>query len=283
MSLYQLTQSTMAGKEASFQLLAQIFSVSRAIQPTSRRSICPQCRTLLSLQPLCSFHRALPTGLPLRQYTTTSTLYKKSSSSSKSSRKSPSVDTLRHTNDTHIPDNAATRNRDSEIDPYDFSELNAGIAKAVARLKDALIKTKDAGRVTPEMIEQLPVELNVKGKETHGGSAHKETTKVGDIASVVQKGGRMVNVFCAEEAVCIFLPLNASCLLTPPIVACQTHHLRPTSFALQPGSASTLRSQQSTPNHCSCPAHHSRNPRPGPHGSEESVRSRGARCADCKR
>jgi ribosome recycling factor len=68
-------------------------------------------------------------------------------------------------------------------------------------LKDALVKTKDAGRVTPEMIEQLSVEINVKGADTGRGSAHKEKVRIGDLASVVAKGGRSVNVFCAEEAV----------------------------------------------------------------------------------
>ena len=67
------------------------------------------------------------------------------------------------------------------------------------------MKTKDAGRVTPEMIEQLPVEINVKGADTERGSAHKEKARVGDLASVVAKGGRSVNVFCAEEAVSLRL------------------------------------------------------------------------------
>jgi len=130
---------------------------------------------------------------------TTSALLKKSSSSSKSSRKSPEVTSPKN-RDTHIPDNAATRNRDREIDPYDFTELNAGIAKAIARLKDALVKTRDAGRITPEMIESFPVELNVKGAAAHGSKPHHERQRLGDIASVVQKGGRMVQVYCSEEA-----------------------------------------------------------------------------------
>jgi hypothetical protein len=138
----------------------------------------------------------------VRQMSTTSPLLKKSSASSKSSRKSPEVTSSKNNRDgPHIPDNAATRNRDREIDPYDFTELNAGIAKAVARLKDALVKTRDAGRITPEMVESFPVELNVKGAAAHGSKPHHERQKLGDIASVVQKGGRMVQVYCSEEAV----------------------------------------------------------------------------------
>lgn len=136
-----------------------------------------------------------------RAFATTVQLQKKSSASSKSSRKSPSVKPSKH--DTHVPDNKATLNRDREIDPYDYSELEAGISKALARLKDALAKTRDAGRVSVEMVENLPVELNVKGQATHGGSAHKERTRVGDIASVVPKGGRTIQVFCGEESVCL--------------------------------------------------------------------------------
>ena len=50
------------------------------------------------------------------------------------------------------------------------------------------------------MIEDLTVELNLKGANTSGSSApHKERTRVGDIASVVPKGGRSMQVFCAEE------------------------------------------------------------------------------------
>lgn len=107
--------------------------------------------------------------------------------------------------DEHVPDNKATANKDAEVDPYDHSELEAGIASAVARLKDALTKTRDAGRVTPDMVESLQVELNVKHPDQSKpkGKAeqpHHERVKLGDIASVVPKGGRMLQVFAAEEA-----------------------------------------------------------------------------------
>lgn len=100
-----------------------------------------------------------------------------------------------------IPDNAAEREREHEIDPYDFSDLNNKIAKAIQRLKDGLLKTRDAGRVTPQMVEGLPVEINVKGHDAHGAPPHKERMKIGDLASVTPRGGRMMQVFCAEQAV----------------------------------------------------------------------------------
>lgn len=138
-----------------------------------------------------------------RPLSTTSGLYKKSSASSKSSKKSPNVKSSEV--EEHVPNNKATKNRDDEIDPYDFTELQAGIDTAIARLKDALTKTRDAGRVTPEMIEALPVELNIKHPDQSlpkgkGETAHHESTKVGNIASVAPKGGRMLQVFAAEES-----------------------------------------------------------------------------------
>ncbi|KAI1613773.1 ribosome recycling factor [Exophiala viscosa] len=176
--------------DAPLKLLSQFLSLSRP-KPLSTRVVCLACRFRNP-----SLGSAAPA--PLRHFSSTSHLLKKSSSSSKSARKSPEVTSPKKAE--HIPDNAATRNRDAEIDPYDFSELNAGIGKAVARLKDALLKTRDAGRITPDMVDSLPVELNIKGAATHGGRPHHERTKVGDIASVVQKGGRMLQVYCAEEA-----------------------------------------------------------------------------------
>lgn len=138
-----------------------------------------------------------------RCFTTTSIHLKKSSASTKSSRKSPKVSSPDV--DEHVPDNKATKSRDEEIDPYDHNELEAGIASAVARLRDALSRTKDAGRVTPDMVESLPIELNVKNTDQakpkgKAETAHHERAKLGDVASVVPKGGRMLQVFAAEEA-----------------------------------------------------------------------------------
>lgn len=139
----------------------------------------------------------------MRTFSTTSRFLKKSSASSKSSKKSPAINTP-DVNE-HIPNNKATQNRDAEIDPYDHSQLEAGIASAITSLKDALAKTRDAGRVTPDMLEALPVELNVKHPDQSkpkgkGEAPHHERARLGDIASVVPKGGRMLQIFAAEEA-----------------------------------------------------------------------------------
>ena len=91
--------------------------------------------------------------------------------------------------DIFIPDNKAQRKRDADIDPYDHSTLQAGIDKAIERLKDALSKTRNAGRVSSETVEDLRVELE-KGRKK---------VRLGDIAAVVPKGGRTMQVFCGEE------------------------------------------------------------------------------------
>lgn len=209
-------------KDTGLQLMQQLILASRgqrSHRSTAKQSLCVQCHTRRNLH---QYTTSLPRFTPqwnasastsdgsfpsqkarARTFSTSLPAAKKSSSSSKSRRSSPSLDTLTtHKDGPHIPDNKATRNKDAEVDPYDFTELDSGIAKAVARLKDSLVKTKDAGRVTPEMIEALDVEINVKAGETgKGGSPHKEKAKIGDLASVVAKGGRSVNIFCAEENV----------------------------------------------------------------------------------
>jgi ribosome recycling factor len=93
------------------------------------------------------------------------------------------------TSDTPILDNKPQRKRDAEIDPYDHSTLQAGIDKAIERLKDALSKTRNAGRVSSDTVEDLRVELEKGGKKV----------RLGDIAAVVPKGGRTMQVFCGEE------------------------------------------------------------------------------------
>ncbi|GES56932.1 putative Hsp70 chaperone [Aspergillus terreus] len=75
-------------------------------------------------------------------------------------------------------------------DPFDFSQLHDGIATAVSRLKDDLSKLRAGGRFSTESIESLRVHLT-KGS--------KETVRLGDLAQVVPKGGRMVTILASEE------------------------------------------------------------------------------------
>ncbi len=80
-----------------------------------------------------------------------------------------------------------------DVDPFDFSQLEAGIQKAIDKLKDELSKLRAGGRFNPETLEALRVQL-VKGS--------KETVKLGELAQIVPKGGRAVIVMVGEKDVC---------------------------------------------------------------------------------
>ncbi|KAF4223840.1 hypothetical protein CNMCM6457_010178 [Aspergillus fumigatiaffinis] len=78
----------------------------------------------------------------------------------------------------------------SSEDPYDLSSLESGIVAAVARLKDELSKLRMGGRFNTESLEDLRVSLSKGGKET---------VRLGELAQVVPKGGRMVTILASEE------------------------------------------------------------------------------------
>lgn len=77
-------------------------------------------------------------------------------------------------------------------DPLDLSELRHGIEAAVLRLTDDISKLSVGGRFNTEAIESLRV---------HVSKGSKDTVKLGELAQVVPKGGRMVTVLVAEEDV----------------------------------------------------------------------------------
>lgn len=81
-----------------------------------------------------------------------------------------------------------------EADPFDFTQLQTGISEAMTRLKEDLqkLRTGGGGRLNPEVIEQLRVNL-VKGSN--------ETVRLSEVAQVVPKGGRAVAVIVGEEDV----------------------------------------------------------------------------------
>jgi ribosome recycling factor len=77
-------------------------------------------------------------------------------------------------------------------DPFDFSQLHDGISAAVTRLKDDLSKLRAGGRFNTAVLEGLKVQLSKDSKHP---------VKLGDLAQVVPKGGRMVTLLAAEEDV----------------------------------------------------------------------------------
>lgn len=84
-------------------------------------------------------------------------------------------------------------------DPFDHSQLQTGIATAVSRLKDDLSKLRAGGRFNTASLESLRVQLS---KDSH------DSVKLGDLAQVVPKGGRMVTILVAEEDVSWLLPFR---------------------------------------------------------------------------
>ncbi|KAI9880145.1 MAG: hypothetical protein M1830_005174 [Pleopsidium flavum] len=78
----------------------------------------------------------------------------------------------------------------ADVDPFDFTQLEAGIQKAIDKLKDELSKLRAGGRFNPEILEALRVQL-VKGS--------KETVRLGELAQIVPKGGRAVIVMVGEK------------------------------------------------------------------------------------
>ncbi|RAL01499.1 ribosome-recycling factor [Aspergillus ibericus CBS 121593] len=75
-------------------------------------------------------------------------------------------------------------------DPHDLSQLHDGVAAALSRLKDDLSKLRVGGRFDTRSIENLRVQLS-KGI--------KESVKLGDLAQIIPKGGRMVTILASEE------------------------------------------------------------------------------------
>ncbi|KAJ5092226.1 hypothetical protein NUU61_007096 [Penicillium alfredii] len=89
----------------------------------------------------------------------------------------------------NVPEADSSAGAASE-DPFDLSQLQNGISTAVARLKDDLSKLRAGGRFNTATLETLKVQLSKDGKDT---------ARLGDLAQVVPKGGRMVSILVAEE------------------------------------------------------------------------------------
>jgi len=76
-------------------------------------------------------------------------------------------------------------------DPLDFSAMEMTISQAQDRMKDELSKLRSGGRFNHELLETLRVNLN---KE-------KDTVKLGDVAQVLPRGGRIIVVLVGENDV----------------------------------------------------------------------------------
>ncbi|KAF3482042.1 uncharacterized protein GIQ15_04801 [Arthroderma uncinatum] len=135
--------------------------------------------------------RQLVIQTPNCKFTQSSTLLKKKAPKENSSSKDN--------------DKGAAATAGAGEDPFDFTQLHDSIKDAVTKLKDDLAKLRGGGRVTPEAIENLRVVLHTvpgsdAGKGKKGASSpNKETVRLGEVASVIPKGGRSVSILVGEE------------------------------------------------------------------------------------
>lgn len=145
---------------------------------------------------LLALPRATAPGFRLQPFSTTSNLSKKKDKGNKpSSRYSDSG-----SGNTAV--DGAGRDADAN-DPFGFSQLENDIAVAVQRLKDDISKLRAGGRFNPEAIESLRVAVT-KGD----GKGTKETVKLGELAQVIPKAGRMLTILVGDQAVCILFPFS---------------------------------------------------------------------------
>lgn len=130
---------------------------------------------------LPQFNLATPYGR--RAFSNSQTLYKKKDKAKKgaATEQSDNDQPSKSSSGGAVPD-----------DPLDLSQLQNDIAASLSRLKDDLSKLRAGGRLNTEVIEDFRVHLS---KES------KESVKLGELAQVVPKGGRMVTVLAAEEDV----------------------------------------------------------------------------------
>ncbi|TVY49813.1 Ribosome-recycling factor [Lachnellula occidentalis] len=86
-------------------------------------------------------------------------------------------------------EDAASTNQVVE-DPFDFSELNSGVEKALKKLENDLSKLRTGGRFNPEVLDNLRVSLSKESKKTE---------RLGDLANVMPNGGRMLMVLVGQK------------------------------------------------------------------------------------
>ena len=85
------------------------------------------------------------------------------------------------------------------IDPFDTSELETSIQKAIERLRDDLSKLRVGGQFNPEAMEGFRVRLGGKGGKGSGESG--VSVRLGEVAQVLPRRKRSVVVVVAEKEV----------------------------------------------------------------------------------
>lgn len=129
----------------------------------------------------CAFHASTTlNAAALRKFSKFPPLHKKAGKANKSHAKSDSSPPVNMTGGPTPTD---------EI--YDMGELESSILKAMEKLTHDLAQLRSGGRLNPEIVESLKVQLGTAGQG-------KETVRLGDIAQVVPRG-RVLNVICGDD------------------------------------------------------------------------------------
>ncbi|KGO65719.1 Ribosome recycling factor [Penicillium italicum] len=128
-------------------------------------------------RPSCLPQTQRTVPLNRREFANSAALYKKKDKTKKASASASSSEPVE------------TSSAPSE-DPFDLSHLHNGISTAIVRLKDDLSKLRAGGRFNTAILETLRVQLSKDSKDS---------VRLGDLAQVVPKGGRMVTLLVAEE------------------------------------------------------------------------------------
>jgi ribosome recycling factor len=119
----------------------------------------------------------------IRSFSVSAQLYKKAGKANKAHAKTDSSPPVNNTGALTATDEA-----------YDVSGLESQILKAIEKLTHELSQLRSGGKLNPDIVESLKVQLGTAGQG-------KESVRLGDIAQVVPRG-RVLNVVCGEEAVC---------------------------------------------------------------------------------
>ena len=131
----------------------------------------------------CAFHAStILCGSKLRSFSKYPPLWKKAGKANKSHAKTDSSPPVNQ---------AGAPTATDEI--YDMAELESSILKAIEKLTHDLAQLRSGGRLNPDIVESLKVQLGTAGQG-------KETVRLGDIAQVVPRG-RVLNVICGDDTV----------------------------------------------------------------------------------
>ncbi|PGH33652.1 ribosome recycling factor [[Emmonsia] crescens] len=179
--IFSLLSSRTAGANGSLRALTIPLSRRSSTITTARKSTVP---TSFYNNSLTVFRTATPNPR-LQSFSTTSNLSKKKDKGNKASSRD---------SDSGSDSGAADAEGLDANDPFGFTQLENDIAGAVQRLKDDISKLRAGGRFNPEAIESLRVAVT-KGD----GKGSKETVKLGELAQVIPKGGRMLTILVGEE------------------------------------------------------------------------------------